>query len=384
MEPIKVAFTAGQSRIAAQIATRLAQQQSKPSHASTFGQPNDPIWCAKVEEIILLMINQILATQIANFIRQWDLPRAVEIADGVSLAPNYIGIHGDDLVVGAQITTAPIGLSPLQARMEMLVNEFNRRTSYEFSTLTDTELESWAPDKSPTVRWLTQYRDTLEESAGLELQKSSAQRTKLVPPNLQLLANDRLFDILAKRYLSVNQGWEGSAELDRLLKAEIGWWFRVENGKGKVIPAGIEIHADVAIGGRARVCHFDIDPKSFGQWKCHGPCVELSPQPDFGIQAFPTFPADGIYLNAKLLTTGIAVRYCDWPAWANRILGWVTGNLTRPLLAAIAAIVARFRVRIAQYPRHFPGTGSVWRPNMNVDATNIGPYLVFSGDPTFE
>ncbi|MBY3421914.1 hypothetical protein HFN86_17125 [Rhizobium laguerreae] len=188
---------------------------------------------------------------------------------------------------------------------------------------------------------------------------------------------------MAKQYLSVNTGWRGSKELDHLVKAEIGWWFRVENGKGKVVAGGVQVNADVSVGGEARVCHFDVDPKHFGDWKCYSLAVELSPVPDFGVQALPSFATDGAYLSARLLTTGIALRLPNWPGWANDIIGWVSGNLTRPLLSAIAAVVALFRFKLVSYPRYFPGTGLQWTPNINQTPSNAGPYLVFSADPDF-
>ncbi|ABV95608.1 hypothetical protein Dshi_3880 (plasmid) [Dinoroseobacter shibae DFL 12 = DSM 16493] len=173
-------------------------------------------------------------------------------------------------------------------------------------------------------------------------------------------------------------------KLDRLIRAEAEWWLRVENAKAGVVTGGVQLEADVAVGGGLKVSHFNIDPKKFGQWKDYGVGIELFPIPNFGVQAFPTFPASGVFINGRLLTTGIGLRFLGLPSWANDLISWITGFLTAPLLAIIRAVIARFRIRIMKYPKHFPGTGLEWTPNLNERLENVGPYLLLSGDPAFE
>lgn len=390
LQPMRVSFSTGSTIVASEISARVREittsrkLPSKPLHPVTFGDPTDPVWCAKLEQMILLLLNQVLATQISNFIKSWELPRAIEVADGIGIAPTYVAIHGDDLVVGAQVVTMPIGPSVLQVQLDALIEEFTDRADKEFSALSDEELRVWRPDHSPTLEWIGNYARSVEDKVLHELKASREKKLVRFDPNLQILFNDKLFDVLAKRFLSISTGWRGSKELDRLLKAEAGWWFRVTNARATVIASGVQVNADVSVGGDAKVCHFDVDPKSFGKWKCYGIGVELYPVPDFGLQVLPSFAADGAYISARLLTTGIGARLPNWPGWANDILGWVVGNLTRPLLSAVAAVIALFRIRVLRYPHHFPGTGLEWTPNFNQTPTNIGPYLVFSADPDFE
>jgi hypothetical protein len=389
LDPLRVSFSAGSTFIASEVAAKVAALaapgggERKEPHPATVGDPADPVWCAKLEQLILLMVNQVLATQISNFIRAWELPRAIEVTDGIALSPTYLAIHGDDLVVGAQVVTPPVGPSILQSQLDTLVSEFARRAEAEYSSLSDEQLRTWHPEHSPTLRWMGDYVRNIEQELLAQIEVARARRGALFAPNLQILFNDEIFDILAARFLTIDKGWSASKELDRLLKGQIGWWFKVQNARAAVIPGGVELHADVRIGAKAQVCHFDIDPKHFGSWRCYGPKLELYPIPDFGLQALPSFSADGVYLSARLLTTGIGIRFLDWPSWANDLLGWITGNLTRPLLSSIAAIIALFRVRILRYPHHFPGTGLEWTPNFNTAPTNEGPYLVFSADPEF-
>lgn len=390
LDPLRVTFSAGSSVILEEISKKIAAEAAsqnlpmKPSHDITLGDPSDPVWCAKVEQLILLVINQVLAAQISNFVRSWELPRAIQIVDGIAISPTYLAIRGGDLIVGAQITTHPIGISPLQARLDSFMTEFASLAEREYRALSDQELRVWHPDTSPTIRWMGDQVRLLQETVLAELRLARESKPAVFAANLQLLFNDHPFDLLAKRYLSVDKGWTGSVSLDHLLKADAGWWFKVQNARGKVVAGGVQVDADVSIGGKAQICHFNLDPKHFGDWSCYGPNLELYAIPDFSIQALPSFSSDGVYLSARLLTTGIGIRFLDWPGWANDLLGWITGNMTRPLFSAIAAIVALFRVRVLQYPRYFPGTGLEWTSNINSVPGNMGPYLTFSADPDFE
>lgn len=381
LESIKVEFSVGENAVRNDIKKKLALDKA-PSDIK-FGNPNDPVWCAKVEQLILLLLNKILATQISNFINTWELPSSIKLIDGVEISPVYLDIHNHSLVTGAQVTSSPKGASPLQSEIESLISNYSRRVEEEFSNMSDDELMSWDPDKSPSLSWINQYRNEIEKKANKEITTQSS-HTEKYDANLALATNDKLFDALTKQYLSVRDGWEGSKKLDKLVKAVAAWWLSVQNGYGKVDGKGISIGANVDIGGRVQVCHFDVDPKNFGKWRCHGPNVNLSPDPDFSMSAFPTFTSNGIYLNVKLLTKGITISIPDWPDWANKILKWVTSMLTRPLLDAIRSIIALFRVRIAKYPMHFPGTALEWSPRMNSEPDNFDGYLTFTADPEFK
>ncbi|HDY91835.1 MAG TPA: hypothetical protein ENH67_09200 [Pseudoalteromonas sp.] len=381
LESIKVEFSVGENVVKNDIKKKL-DLNDRPSNVK-FGDPSDPVWCAKVEQLILLLLNKILATQISNFINSWELPNSIELVDGVEVSPVYLAIYNHSLITGAQITSSVKGASPLQSEIESLISNYSKRVEEEFSNMSDDDLINWDPDKSMSLSWINEYKNEIEEKQDKELSLQSTRSDKY-DPNLALATNDKLFDVLAKQYLSVRDGWEGSKKLDKIVKAEASWWLSVQNGYGRVDGKGINVGADVDIGGRVQVCHFDVDPKNFGKWRCHGPNVNLSPDPDFSMSAFPTFTESGIYLNVKLMTKGIAISIPDWPSWANKILKWVTSMLTRPLLDAIRAIIAIFRVRLAKYPMHFPGTALEWSPRMNSKPDNFGGYLTFTADPKFK
>lgn len=380
LEPIKVALEKPLSIISEEV--RKSIVGSGPAiNKNNQLLANDEEWCIKVERLILLLLNGLLSTQMSNFIRSWELPRAIELFDGVSLQPDFLLIEDNALVVGAQVITAPVGISLLQSEITSFLSEFSRRYISEFHRISEQDLRSWSPDRSSTLSWIEEQRSLAEKK--FTALAAGRNADSLNSPTVFLLTDSVLIDVLAKKFLSISESWSGSTELDRLVKGEVGWWFRVGGARGGVTNGGIEVHAQIDIGGKVQVCHFNFDPKDFGGWSCYGPCVNLSPHPDFGLSAYPIFTADGVYLTANLTTTGIRAAFCDWPDWANDILGWATSLLTQPLLDGLRLIVSYFFVRIAQYPHHFPGTALEWSPNMDTRPTSQGNYLVFAAEPSF-
>jgi hypothetical protein len=387
LEPIKIEFSPASIHLVQVIRKKLARLSRKRelSICGVIGSPNDPVWCAKAEQFILFLLNSVLSTQMTNFVRAWRLPISINLFDGIAFSPNYLSIHDDMLVLGGQVTSAPVGVSPIQHQIDALLLEFSQRVNDEFSDIDDASIKKWAPHKSPTVKWINGVVKDLQNQVKQERRRRGGGRR--VTSTLALCSNDKIFDLLAKKYLSANQSWSGGSEIDHIVKADIGWWFRVENAAGKVIPKGIQVSARASVGGSASICYFNLDPKHFGDWACNSLSVALKLQPDppgFALNGYPLFASDGVYVRADLLTQSVGLQIPGWPGWANDILGWVTGMLTVPLLAAIKAVVALLRIRIAQYPKFFPGTGLEWIPNMSTTPDNAGPYLVFSLAPTFK
>lgn len=323
-----------------------------------------------------------LATQFANFIQQWELPRAIDILQGVQISPFYLDISDHTLIVGGHVIYAPSARSVLEERVSGVLIEFQERLSREFSNMPDAKVNQWDPDGSPTMRWINKEIEQLKQ----EHQKQILPRSSRYPQNLLLLSNDKLFDLLANSLLRASHSQDYGREIDHIVKAEAGWWYTIGNGHAEVIPKGIDVSASAAVGGYARVCWFDIDPKHFGQWKCVGLCVILTPEPGgkLELKAYPSFVNDGIYLTVDLLNNSIKLQFCgEVPPWANAIIGWISQILTAPLLAALEVLIAAVHPKIGTFPRYFPGTGLEYVPRANTSLDNLGPYLVFSADPNF-
>jgi hypothetical protein len=279
---------------------------------------------------------------------------------------------------------APIAVSTLQAKASVILREYAHRVQEEFDAMTDDQIKKIKTAKLKSVEWL---RETTA-SLGAELVKgtSSGRTSKsgnAFDKNVSLLINDKPIDYIAKKELTLRDGSSTSIQLDRALKAEAGWWLNIYNVSGGIAPGGLWVKATPDVGGYARVCHFDIDPKNFGQWKCHGPAVQLILK-NAQFAAYPSFESSGVYLRGRFSSDGVEVRIPGWPAWANDLLAWVTRALSDPIIDFLGTLLSLFKVRIVEYPKHFPGTGLEWTPNVNTTPTNISSYLEFSADPTFE
>jgi hypothetical protein len=385
LDPLKVEFSVGEPTALLEIRQAISGDKTitKLDNPKQYKAP-DPEWCLKIERLILLLVNKVIAVQLSNFIRSWELPKAIELVDGVDFKPSYLDVKSDYLAIGGHVTMSPAVESSIQSAATAVLTEYAHRAQLEFDSMSDDDIKNIQSRKLESVEWLKEQTKSL--SVATQVEPSKGKGTSQVggfDKNISLLLNDKPIDYVAKKELSVREGSHSEIKLDRALKAEAGWWLKVHSISGGVSPGGVWVKATPDVGGYARVCHFDIDPKNFGRWKCHGPAVQIILK-NARFSAFPSFESNGIYLRGKFDSDGIEVRIPGWPSWANDLLAWVTRTLSDPIIDFLGALLSLFRVRVVKYPKHFPGTGLEWQPNVNRVPSNIGPYLEFSADPAFE
>lgn len=384
LDPLKVEFSAGEKAALnevqqALIGNSLESGSDEPHH---YRSPN-PEWCLKIERLILLLVNKVIAVQLSNFIRSWELPKAIELVDGVDFKPSYLDVKANYLALGGHVTMSPVSVSALQAKASAVLAEYTQRIQAEFDAMTDEEIVNIKSAKLKSVEWLKSATNALGSESENASSGKGTPASSTFTKNISLLFNDKPIDYIAKKELSIRDGSSTSIQLDRALKAEAGWWLNIHSVSGGIAPAGLWVKATPDIGGYARICHFDIDPKNLGKWKCHGPAVQLVIK-NAKFAAFPSFESNGVYIRGRFSSDGIEVRIPGWPSWANELLAWVTRALSDPIIDFLGALLSLVNIRIVEYPKHFPGTGLEWKPNMNTVPENIGPYLELSADPTFE
>jgi hypothetical protein len=389
LEPIKVEFTKSKNLLLKEIKEKLLQHGGKDveSKARAFSLLDDE-WCLKVEQLLLFLFNGILSAQMSNFIRAWQLPNAIEITDGFQLSPNFLLIAANQMIVGGQVEGHRTGVAELQRTLDVVFDEYNERVAEEFEGLDDDGIRAWVPETSPSIQWLKEQRYGIEtETRGMlrehESRIKSLSESVTINPNLSLLFNSDPIDLIAKKYLGIQKFGGDSVGIDHLVKAQVGWWFRVDNPSGRVVPRGIQMTATPNLGGSLEICHFNFDPKHFGSWDCHGIAVNLAFK-NFQVNAFPTFESAGIYVRILFDSNGISLSFSGLPGWINDLIGWITAKLTEPIIDLIGAILSLFKFRIAQYPRYFPGTSLEWTHQFNTVPDNAGPYLVVSAAIDFK
>lgn len=385
LDPLKVEFSIGEPAALLELRQSLLGNNGFTGieAPNTYNAP-DPEWCIKIERLILLLVNKVIAVQLSNFIRSWELPKAIELVEGVEFKPSYLDVKADYMALGGHVTMAPIAISTLQAKASTILIEYANRMQAEFDAMTDEQIKNIKTAKFESVEWLRATTKALGADPVKDASSGRASRSgKAFDKNVSLLVNDKPIDYIAKKELTIRDGSNSSIQLDRLLKAEAGWWLNIQSVSGGIAPGGLWVKATPDVGGYARICHFDIDPKHFGQWKCYGPAVQLIIR-NVKFAAYPSFESSGVYVRGHFSSDGIEVRIPGWPDWANDLLAWVTRTLSDPIIDFLGALLSLFKVRIVEYPKHFPGTGLEWTPNVNTVPTNIGSYLEFSADPEFE
>lgn len=385
LDPLKIEFSAGETAILQEIRKALIEKKkSEPLETPESYKSKDPDWCIKIERLILLLVNKVISVQLSNFIRSWELPKAIELVDGVDFRPSYLDVKNDYLAIGGHVTMSPIIESSLQAKATAILSEYVQRAQAELDEMTDEEIKKIKSAKLKSAEWLRNITKNLGmEPVNITSPGRGSKAGKNFDKNVSLLLNDKPIDYVAKKELSVRSGANSSTSLDRVLKAEAGWWLNVHSVSGGVKTGGLWVKATPDVGGYARICHFDVDPKNFGHWKCYGPAVQIIIK-SAKIDAYPSFETDGIYVRGRFSSDGIEVRIPGWPSWANDLLAWVTRTLSDPIIDFLGALLSLLRVKIVSYPKHFPGTGLEWKPNVNVKPDNVGPYIEFSANPTFE
>ncbi len=385
LDPLKLEFSIGESGVLANVRQLIMKSDTEQNAQSPRSySPPDPEWCIKIERLILLLVNRVIAVQLSNFILAWELPKAIELSEGVEFRPSFLDVKADVLALGGHVTMAPIAVSSLQTRASAVLAEYTQRVQEEFDAMSDDQLRNIKDVELKSVQWLKATTLALREApATTSASGRSSKAGDTFPKNVSLLFNDKPIDYIAKKELSIREGSSSSVQLDRLLKAEAGWWLHIHSVSGGVAPGGLWIKASPEVGGYARVCYFDVNPKNFGKWKCVGPAVQLTIR-NAKFSVYPSFETSGIYLRGRFSSDGVEVRVPGWPSWANDLLAWVTRVLSDPIVDFLGALLALFKIRVVKYPKHFPGTGLEWTPNFNTTPANIGPYLEFSADPEFE
>ena len=385
LDPIKVTFSQPASFIAQQIREELLRVRKIRNPQPQPEGPSDVNWCIKLEKLFIFVLNQILSRQLASFIGGIELPRAIELVDGMRISPFMLEVVADSLLVGARVLPARGLNSDLTTKLNAVMLEFEKRYTNEFLS-SDFRVSDWKKDSSPTFQWLEERINEAEAEAKAYSRRPAGGR---VPENVYILTNHRLYDQLARTYLNLFRSEEKQTPEYSGFRAVAGYWLQIQRASGGVVPGGINVSAEFAAHGHAGIQVRNIwNPKHWGRWEdLVDLCVDAVADPKFEIEAFPAFKNNGIFLHLLLKNPNrIKTTWCsDVPGKiAGDLLAFILTLLSELILAVIKLFIAAFLFKIVSYPPNFPGTPIKWEPNMNGNATNNGPYLTFSGDPKFK
>lgn len=388
LEPIKIQFQKHDAELLKEINLRLQKlipdkDNKKTGIKATFGlmNSNDP------EKLVLYLLNQILATQVSNFIKEFTLPKAFELMKGVEIEPGYLSIDNKALSVGCKVGNNNSDLYKItESKFVVFMEEFTQEFTKEFTNFNEDKLKEWSPERSTTIAWLNLQIDEISKKKKHGLMKMSIAE---YPQNLILFTNDRLTDVIANQFFNFNKSADYSATLIPLvLKAKCGWSCKLSNSDTEILDHGIKLTMNSKLYGYAAVGAPNPDPKHWGEWIWLNLGVTVMADPNLGVIAYPKFKENGIYLSGELTTKCIKANLDGVPSWANSAIGWITSLITTPLFTAINLIASSFDFKIIDYPSPgFPGTAIIIKPEnwrINQSPLKLGSYLVFSGDTQFQ
>jgi len=388
LEPVKIQFSKHETELLTEVGHRLRKLIPDKKNIKTGirllpGLMNND----EPEKLVLYLLNQILATQVSNFVQEFTLPKAFELMDGVVIEPGYLSIQDHALAVGCKVGNDKSELAEdTEAKLRIFLKSFKQEFDKEFSNFDEEKLKKWKPEKSPTFQWLNRQMDDIK---GLKHQTKRTKTSADYPENMMLFTNDQLTDSVANQFFNFYKYEDYSATLIPLvLKAKCGWSVKLSNADTEIMDHGLKLSMNSKLHGYAAVGAPNPDPKHWGEWIWLNLGITLWADPELGVIANPKFKEDGIYLSGELTTKSIKANIDNVPAWANKGVEWISGLLTSPLFAIINLIASSFDFKIINYPSQgFPGTSIVIKPEnwrVNQNPLKIGSYLVFSGDTYFE
>lgn len=263
------------------------------------------------------------------------------------------------------------------------MNEFRDVYNKEFKYASMTDLQKWDPKKSETLNWLKSKEREFETLN--QVQPIVKSQLDDYPENILLFTNDAIADTVANKYFNFDKSEDYSTTLiPAVLKAKCGWSLKLSNADTEVLDFGLKLTMNAKLHGYAAVGCPNPDPKHWGEWMWFNLGASITPVPNLGVEARPSFKTDGIYFSGRLTTQQLQVSIDGLPGWANKALEWITGLLSAPLFSLINLIASNFCFKIIDYPSvEFPGTGIPIEPQnwrFNEKLVKNGPYLLFTAD----
>jgi hypothetical protein len=388
LEPIKLEFSKHETELLAIVQKKFATLKDSKK-AAFSNQLREKMAVNDPEKLVLYLLNQVLATQITNFVQQFKLPKAFELMDGITIEPGFLSIEDRALSVGCKVGNN-LSASPeaVVSQLNIFLSDFKEKINEEFYDFDEEKLKKWKIEESPSYKWLNTKLEDLKRS---KTKKVAIKRiaNENYPENIIIFTNDEISDSIANKYFNFYKSEDYETTLiPAVLKVKCGWSVKLSNADTEIMEHGLKLSMNAKLHAYAGVGAPNPDPKHWGEWVWLNLGVSIWPDPELGVIANPLFKTDGVFMNGKTTTTCIKANIDGVPSWANAAVAWITGLLTTPLFAVINLIISNFDFKIINYPPDgFPGTAFVIKPEnwrLNQEPVKKGSYLVFSADTYFE
>lgn len=312
--------------------------------------------CVALEKLFKYILNVLIANRIGSFIREFGLPVAIEIADGVSLTDIGLSVVENLVVLMARIGK----VTPL--------------TDTEYHRVLDSAepalLKEYGKRSSGAASWTAARADVLSVKA-LDTSAEWPQR------GIFLIMHERLFQAFAST-VGINTTSEHCTGVFGL-KACYGYSLRIWGAVAKVVSSGLDVSANFAGSGWVKGC---IDTH------CGDKCASVSASPS----AVPKFSSQFSFVNRELWVTAEPRMFTiswnvgglPWPF--SQLIDWFLDAISYVGIAVVNALGLQWKRRLTTLPALFPGTNLEYDPKFDRDiyADTSRPALILLGELDFK
>lgn len=295
--------------------------------------------CVALEKLILYILNVLIANRIGSFVRQFSLPVAIDVVNGVTVSDVEIEIVDDLLVLMGRISAGPAPAATLAATLAFNGDHHEVASHGADAQKGESTVFARPTDVIPVV--------DLKAAKALG---SWPQR------GLFIILHERLFQAFAAT-VGINESHERCTSI-AIFKACYGYAVRIWGATATVNGNGVDVQAQFAGSGWIKGCI---------ETHCKDECAKIS----FNPSADPKFGTEFSIVGRDLWMTATPRMFdihwnvggLPWPI--NKIIGWVLDQLSDIAVAIIRLLGLQWKKQLTSFPAIFPGTTIGFDPKLD-------------------
>ncbi|NIA14815.1 MAG: hypothetical protein GWP08_12125 [Nitrospiraceae bacterium] len=316
--------------------------------------------CYELRELIRHIVNVLLAGRISSFVREIDLPSAIDLFGGVQLKNVRVEVLQNFLVLASDI-----GVSEERAAQLLL------------DTVLDDEerVVAYAAEAEEAVN---RMMPSPKEKAGI-VALSALAAGGLPDKGLFLYMSQNFFNTLANRLIRYD-GHGGKCKRKGALEYCYSWFLRVWDGAARIAGNGLDVSFKFSggAGARARLhTHCGATP-----WVGVSITATTDPTGKFRSDFYVKDNRE-LWMSAGPHPFKVQWHFGGIPWPLNKIFALIFNLITNIGIGLTAYLGKRWHRRIASFPATFPGTGLTYKAKLNKRLVNVNGRLALLGTIKF-
>lgn len=290
--------------------------------------------CTSLRRLIIFLANEIIASRLSQFVKEFELPTPIDLFDGFSINTIELEIV-DDLVVALGKVTKTLSSNAIDDETERLLNEESGEELVKMHDEISKMIQGISVDESKIVSATPQSVDELENYPDR---------------GVFLVIHQRLLQLIADEFLVFKQSRQECRTFLGIFKGCYDWFIRVWNPRVSLSSNSVILTTDLKGGGGAKICI-----KTHCGDKCHRVGASLDGDPRAG--ALVVFKgAKEIWIDPKLISFPHKWNVSGLPWPFSKFVSWFLKLLSSVALLFGKKWVNRYQKRIVKLPEQFPGT----------------------------